>query len=598
MKFLEHLERIKDEYNFLTGQLQQQRAELEKMNNEKETLTRTYLMYCEMSMGLNHEMVRQQEIVKRYTAIMNQLVQYLPAEHQQQAMQAVERAKNISPAEISQIMAAGSMGGMPHMMLPGMPPIPGMPPAGPMNPFAAVAAAAQQQQRNSESADKRDAESRQSGSCPRSSSPLVGEASSSKKPKIEEDNDELEIDVQNDDNNKGDGRESTNSIESSGASTPSKVRNPLDQLNLGNMANLSNMSALFPPRMLPGFDQARLAAAAMNSTPLLNGKPAYSFRTVDNGPMQPTVFPPDAHSAQGVPKSMHKRLELPHGEVVCAVTIAADNSKVYTGGKGCVKIWDISRLAEAPRTPITSLPCLNDNYIRSCKLFSDGNTLVVGGEAPKIYIWDLEKQTKKFEIDTEAQACYALALSQDHKQLFACCADGKIVIWDLVSESQIGTLPGHNDGASCIDMSSDGTKLWTGGLDNTVRQWDLAQMQKLTQFDFNSQIFSLGCSPQDDWVAVGMENNNVEVLSTSRNEKYTLHQHESCVLSLKFSNSGKFFISTGKDNAINAWRTPYGAQLFSTKETSSVLSCDVSKNDELLITGSGDKKASLYEILY
>lgn len=35
---------------------------------------------------------------------------------------------------------------------------------------------------------------------------------------------------------------------------------------------------------------------------------------------------------------MHKRLELPHGEVVCAVTIAADNSKVYTGGKGCVKV--------------------------------------------------------------------------------------------------------------------------------------------------------------------------------------------------------------------------------------------------------------------
>ena len=53
------------------------------------------------------------------------------------------------------------------------------------------------------------------------------------------------------------------------------------------------------------------------------------------------------------------------------------------------------------------------------------------------WIIDFQKQTKKFEIDTEAQACYALALSQDHKQLFACCADGKIVIWDLVSESQV-----------------------------------------------------------------------------------------------------------------------------------------------------------------
>ena len=38
--------------------------------------------------------------------------------------------------------------------------------------------------------------------------------------------------------------------------------------------------------------------------------------------------------------------------------------------------------------------------------------------------------------------------------------------------------------------------------------------------------------------------------------------HESCVLSLKFAYSGKWFITTGKDNLLNAWRTHYGASIF------------------------------------
>lgn len=65
-----------------------------------------------------------------------------------------------------------------------------------------------------------------------------------------------------------------------------------------------------------------------------------------------------------------------------------------------------------------------------------------------------------------------------------------------------------------------------------------------------------------DWLAVGMENSNVEVLHATKPEKYQLHLHESCVLSLKFAACGKWFVSTGKDNLLNAWRTPYGTSIF------------------------------------
>jgi len=52
------------------------------------------------------------------------------------------------------------------------------------------------------------------------------------------------------------------------------------------------------------------------------------------------------------------------------------------------------------------------------------------------------------------------------------------------------------------------------------------------------------------------------VLHTLKPDKYQLHLHESCVLSLKFAVTGKWFVSTGKDNLLNAWRTPYGASIF------------------------------------
>ena len=57
-----------------------------------------------------------------------------------------------------------------------------------------------------------------------------------------------------------------------------------------------------------------------------------------------------------------------------------------------MKVWDLSMVQSGSRTlktPIHSLDCLGDNYIRSCKLLPDGRTLIVGGETNTLYMWDL-----------------------------------------------------------------------------------------------------------------------------------------------------------------------------------------------------------------
>ncbi|XP_040535932.1 transducin-like enhancer protein 3 isoform X1 [Gallus gallus] len=785
----ESCDRIKDEFQFLQAQYHSLKVEYDKLANEKTEMQRHYVMYYEMSYGLNIEMHKQTEIAKRLNTILAQIMPFLSQEHQQQVAQAVERAKQVTMTELNAIIGVRGLPNLPltqqqlqaqHLshaahgppvQLPphpsGLQP-PGIPPVtGSSSGLLALGALGSQahlavkDEKNHHDLDHRERDSSANNSVSPSESLRASEkhrsstdySIDSKKRKAEEKDsmsrydsdgdksDDLVVDVSNEDPatprvspahsppengldkarglKKGDAPNSPASVASSSSTPSSKTkdlghvcamlcpatglsktplaaglhslhfiflvffciqndksstpglksntptpRNDAPTPGTSSTPGLRPMpgkpsgmdplaSALRTPISIAGsyaapfammghhemngsltspgayaglhnippqMSAAAAAAAAYGRSPMVGfdphppmrapglptslasipgGKPAYSFHVSADGQMQPVPFPHDALAGPGIPRHARQINTLSHGEVVCAVTISNPTRHVYTGGKGCVKIWDISQ--PGSKSPISQLDCLNrDNYIRSCKLLPDGRTLIVGGEASTLTIWDLASPTPriKAELTSSAPACYALAISPDAKVCFSCCSDGNIAVWDLHNQTLVRQFQGHTDGASCIDISHDGTKLWTGGLDNTVRSWDLREGRQLQQHDFTSQIFSLGYCPTGEWLAVGMESSNVEVLHHTKPDKYQLHLHESCVLSLKFAYCGKWFVSTGKDNLLNAWRTPYGASIFQSKESSSVLSCDISADDKYIVTGSGDKKATVYEVIY
>ncbi|CAG5923744.1 transducin-like enhancer protein 1 isoform 3-T3 [Menidia menidia] len=750
----ESLDRIKEEFQFLQAQYHSLKLECEKLASEKTEMQRHYVMYYEMSYGLNIEMHKQTEIAKRLNTICAQVIPFLSQEHQQQVVQAVERAKQVTMAELNAVIGQQHLshnhGGAPVPLTPhpaGLHPsqlggsagllalsgaLGAVPPhlagkdgdkkshlSGPDSHSAGPEHLREREPGTSNSAlpeSLRNSDKRRNG---------PDFQNDTKKRKVddkdsshydsdgEKSDDNLVVDVSNEDPASPRGtplpspREngmdkarllkkdpcspastassaSSSSLKSKemamrdkagtpglksstptprGDSTPGPSSTPGIRPSLSKppsmeiphpataglrtplavpgpypgafgmlphaagmngelagaagaaayAAGLHNMSpqmsaaaaaavAAYGRSPMVGFDphpHMRVPGMPPSLTGIPGGKPAYSFHVAADGQMQPVPFPPDALVGPGIPRHARQINTLNHGEVVCAVTISNPTRHVYTGGKGCVKVWDISHPGN--KSPVSQLDCLNrDNYIRSCRLLPDGRTLIVGGEASTLSIWDLATPTPriKAELTSSAPACYALAISPDSKVCFSCCSDGNIAVWDLHNQTLVRQFQGHTDGASCIDISNDGTKLWTGGLDNTVRSWDLREGRQLQQHDFTSQIFSLGYCPTGEWLAVGMESSNVEVLHVTKPDKYQLHLHESCVLSLQFAYCGKWFVSTGKDNLLNAWRTPYGASIFQSKESSSVLSCDISVDDKYIVTGSGDKKATVYEVIY
>ncbi|XP_066840004.1 transducin-like enhancer protein 2 isoform X3 [Anser cygnoides] len=783
----ETCERLKEEFRLLQAQCHSLKLECEKLVSEKTEMQRHYVMYYEMSYGLNIEMHKQAEIVKRLNAICAQIVPLLAQEHQQQVLQAVERAKQVTMAELNSIVGQQQLQHLSHHVHPlALTPHPSsvqLPSLAGASSAAGLLALSGALMAQSQLAAKEDRVAQDGESRERSPGRSVS-ASPPESPPAEEqtggaglkrnweerdpaghydsDGDKSDYNLVVDEDPRSEPSSPSRAPSSqlppardvpespasgsSGASsrsvtpprpqdrelpdppastssvsppprdtlTPgpgpssaallrqppakapatdttghqfggaagsyvrasgpgcsgdagskdvagascwrgSALRSPLSisspfTASFGLVPHAALNSELAAPSMYVGIHlppqvssavmYGRSPMVAFESHPHLRasalpaslstvpaGKPclltnkeladyswlqpllarplqvpaarAYSFYVGTDGQMQPVPFPPDALLGSGIPRHARQLHTLAHGEVVCAVTISSSTQHVYTGGKGCVKVWDVGQ--PGTKTAVAQLDCLNrDNYIRSCKLLPDGRSLIVGGEASTLSIWDLAAPTPriKAELTSSAPACYALAISPDAKVCFSCCSDGNIVVWDLQNQTMVRQFQGHTDGASCIDISNYGTKLWTGGLDNTVRCWDLREGRQLQQHDFSSQIFSLGHCPTGEWLAVGMESSNVEILHGSKPDKYQLHLHESCVLSLKFAACGKWFVSTGKDNLLNAWRTPYGASIFQSKESSSVLSCDISVNDKFIVTGSGDKKATVYEVVY
>ncbi|XP_056269690.1 transducin-like enhancer protein 3-B isoform X2 [Pseudoliparis swirei] len=667
----ESCDRIKDEFQFLQAQYHSLKVEYDKLANEKTEMQRHYVMYYEMSYGLNIEMHKQTEIAKRLNAILAQIMPFLSQEHQQQVAQAVERAKQVTMTELNAIIGVRGLPNLPltqqppHSVYPAfmqqqlqaqhlshaahgpqvqLPPHPsglqppGMPPVtGAGSGLLALGALGSQahlpvkDEKNHHDLEHRgpssfhlplanslkERESSTNNSVSPSDSLRAASEKhrgssdyslDSKKRKVDDKDsmgrydsdgdksDDLVVDVSNEDPatprvspahsppengldksrvlKKDAAPNSPASVASSGStpsskakdhahndksSTPSLKSNTptprneaptagtsttpgLRPLTMGKPPGLEALAApalrtplsiagsyaspfammghhemngsLTSPGVYPGLISPQMSAAAAavaygrspiagfdphshmrapglpaSLTSISGGKPAYSFHVSADGQMQPVPFPPDALIGPGIPRHARQINTLSHGEVVCAVTISNPTRHVYTGGKGCVKIWDISQ--PGSKSPVSQLDCLNrDNYIRSCKLLPDGRTLIVGGEASTLTIWDLASQTPriKAELTSSAPACYALAISPDAKVCFSCCSDGNIAVWDLHNQTLVRQFQGHTDGASCIDISHDGTKLWTGGLDNTVRSWDLREGRQLQQHDFTSQV--------------------------------------------------------------------------------------------------------------
>ncbi|XP_008587140.1 PREDICTED: transducin-like enhancer protein 6 [Galeopterus variegatus] len=302
-----------------------------------------------------------------------------------------------------------------------------------------------------------------------------------------------------------------------------------------------------------------------------------------------------------VPLKIEKMRALRHGEPVLATAVSSFTQHAFTCGRGGVKVWSLTGHVAVDRLPETHLPAQTQTrgaYLRTCLLSSDSRALLTGGHGlASVSVWDLAAPSVhvKTELPCEGLTCQTLALNLEDNLAFASFTSGTVRIWDLRDRSVVRDLTSHPNGAKSLTVKNH--SVWAGGLDACLRSWDLRAVKEPLEYQFESQIMSLSHSPREDWVLLGSADGQQWLQHTSGGPKRVAGRKDFTILGLKFSPSGQWWVSVGMDDMVSVYSMPRGTLVFQVPETTSVMCCDVSSNNRLILTGSGDY-ASVYQITY
>ncbi|ELR61751.1 Transducin-like enhancer protein 6, partial [Bos mutus] len=300
-----------------------------------------------------------------------------------------------------------------------------------------------------------------------------------------------------------------------------------------------------------------------------------------------------------VPHRVEKMRRLEHGEPVLATAISSFTRHAFTCSRGGVKVWSLVGQVMKARFPESFLRVETPGaYLRTCLLFSNSTTLLTGGHnLAGVSLWDLTAPSLRVraELPCAGLTCQALAASPEDSLAFAGFTNGSVRIWDLRDWSVVRDLPGHPNGAKSIAVKDQ--HVWTGGLDACLRCWDLRATGEPQEYQFESQIMSLSPSPHEDWVLVGTANGQQWLQPSLGGQKRMVGCKDGTILELKFSPVGQWWVSVGTDNLVSIFSMPAGTLALQVPERSSVMCCDVSSSNHLIVTGCRDH-ASVYQLTY
>ena len=242
---------------------------------------------------------------------------------------------------------------------------------------------------------------------------------------------------------------------------------------------------------------------------------------------------------------------LAHSGPVVAAEWSPDGKRIATASSdGFIRVWD----AETSQPLTNALPQPQANAVTWSP---DGAHLISSGE-PEALVWDatIGKQVGPGLgfIGGARQAQF----SRDGSAILTASADGTAGIWDAQSKQRRFSLP-HPGPVFFASWSPDGKRVLTASLDETARLWDPASGLPVTPpIKLKGFPFAAEYSP-DGSRFVTASDTVAEVWDAITGEAAFRVQHETGVLSARFSPDGKLLLTGSLDQTARLWDSATGA---------------------------------------
>ena len=277
--------------------------------------------------------------------------------------------------------------------------------------------------------------------------------------------------------------------------------------------------------------------------------------------------------------------------------------------------------------------------LNSARFSNNGKTIITASSDSTSRMYDLFSGRELFVFDGFKDILWNAAFSSDDKMILVASNDGTIKIYDTESGQELNVISGNNNNF-CASFSPDNLKVLTTGLDRVVRMYELESGSEIQSFSghsghVNSALFSADGSK----VITSCSDRISRVFDVSTgNLMQELHGHLDGVNSAVFSSNCKLALTCSEDNTARIFDLVTGKEIkcltgtsryirssiFSPDSRSAVfsagfttylldlysgnlvrkfkghedfiLSTSLSSNGELVLTGSYDKTARIYQV--
>jgi U3 small nucleolar RNA-associated protein 15 len=100
----------------------------------------------------------------------------------------------------------------------------------------------------------------------------------------------------------------------------------------------------------------------------------------------------------------------------------------------------------------------------------------------------------------------------------------EIRVWDLLSGGRLlSKISQHHKTITALKFASQGKRLLSASLDRHVKVYDMSTYEVIRSFDYSSPILSLGISPGDQTLIVGMSDG---IIAIARKEEEIVQDEE------------------------------------------------------------------------
>ncbi len=217
---------------------------------------------------------------------------------------------------------------------------------------------------------------------------------------------------------------------------------------------------------------------------------------------------------------------------------------LHKSSSECISIYD---------TQLNAIEGLYSNHpLNNFVLSPDGSSIAVAQmKIPKgniIEIWHPEILSNVSLIKSNPDE---LHLSKDGKNILI-LEDNHIKLWNTEDQKFVRDFEGHTDNVITADISRDNQYIVSTSEDNSIRLWDIQSGECIYNF-LDTVDNQIKFNPNGTQICYYQTKEIVLLDTKTHKETNRLIGHSDDIISINYSDDGKYIVSTSKDRTIKLW---------------------------------------------